>query len=213
MQTHRPAAAAATPLLERDQEQDAIRHALEDAAQGSGRLCVSEGRAGVGKSALLRSVRASAADAGMAVLSARGGELERSFAFGVVLQLFEGAVRTAAPDGLFAGPAAHARPLLEGSSAGMEGEEVTLLHALYWLCANLAERTPLLLAIEDLQWVDTPSLLFLAYLAQRLESPPVLAVGTLRRTEGLDEAGLVARLADHPATTFLELAPLSREGV
>ena len=217
MQTHRPAAAEpSAPLLEREDELAALRTALEEAALGEGRLLVIEGRAGVGKSALLHSVRSSAGEAGMTVLSARGGELERSFAFGVVLQLFEGPVRAASPeerDELFAGPAAHVRPLLEEGGDDVEGQEVAVLHALYWLCANLAERSPLLLAVDDLQWADTPSLHFLAYLAQRLDSLPVLAVATLRRTEALDEKGLVARLADHPATTFVELAPLSREGV
>jgi DNA-binding CsgD family transcriptional regulator len=217
MQTDRPVAQVpGVPLLEREPELDAVRAALEGGAQGQGRLLVIEGRAGVGKSALLQAARTSAAEAGMAVLSARGGELERSFAFGVVLQLFEGPLVTASPeehDELLSGPAALARPLLEQGGEDPGGEAVPLLHALYWVCANLADRAPLLLAIDDVHWADTPSLDFLAYLAQRLDTLPVTVIVTLRRTDASDEAGVVARLTGHPATTFLELEPLSRTAV
>ena len=48
-----------------------------------------EGPAGIGKTALLAQARAAAVESGMRVLRARGAELERKFAFGVVRQLFE----------------------------------------------------------------------------------------------------------------------------
>ena len=32
------------------------------------------------------------------------------------------------------------------------------LHGLYWLTVNLADRGPVLLAVEDAQWADIPSL-------------------------------------------------------
>ena len=216
MQPQPAAQAPGIPLLERGRELAVIATALAGAAEGEGRLLVLEGRSGVGKSALLRAARASAAEAGTTVLSARGGELERSFPLGVVLQLFEGPVRTASSaerDELLSGPAALARPFLEQGGDDLQGEEVALLHALYWVCANLAERAPLLLAVDDLHWADPPSLHFLAYLAQRLETLPVTVIATLRRADAPDEAGLLARLAGHPAATFLELAPLSRDGV
>ena len=82
-------------LLERERELAAIDAALAATAEGEGRLLVLEGEAGIGKSALVRAARAAAETRGMRVLSAQGGELERSFSFGLVLQLLEGPLHAA----------------------------------------------------------------------------------------------------------------------
>lgn len=79
-------------LLERDEERAAIETALRDARHGDGGVLVIEAAAGLGKSRLLNELRGSAAGT-MRVLTARAGELEQSFAFGVVRQLFEAVVR------------------------------------------------------------------------------------------------------------------------
>ncbi|MFZ0043892.1 MAG: ATP-binding protein, partial [Solirubrobacteraceae bacterium] len=76
-------------LLERESEVAALRRALLRALQGSGRLAMIEGPAGIGKTALLRATRDAAREAGMHVLTARARELEQEFAFGVARQLFE----------------------------------------------------------------------------------------------------------------------------
>ena len=49
-------------------------------------------------------------------------------------------------------------------------------HGLYWLLAELTERGPLALLVDDAQWADVPSLDWLLYLARRLERLPVLVV-------------------------------------
>ena len=49
---------------------------------------VVEGAAGIGKTRLVAEARRRAESTGMRTLSARGSELERAFAFGVVRQLF-----------------------------------------------------------------------------------------------------------------------------
>jgi hypothetical protein len=51
-----------------------------------------EGPAGIGKTALLTAARGRAAERGMQVFGARGGDLEGEFAHGVVRQLFEQAL-------------------------------------------------------------------------------------------------------------------------
>ena len=70
---------------------------MAGALGGDGRLGLVEGPAGIGKTRLLAAVRALAADAGMRCLTARGGELERAFPFGVVRQLYEPALASAPP--------------------------------------------------------------------------------------------------------------------
>src|SRR3954447_23529702 len=76
-------------LLERERELRCIEDAIAAARAGSGRSVVVEGPAGIGKSAVLAAARAPPEDGAPRVLRARGAELERDFAFGVVRQLLE----------------------------------------------------------------------------------------------------------------------------
>src|SRR5947209_1470561 len=87
----------ASPLIERGDDLQRIETALERAEGGHGSFVVVEGPAGMGKTALLGGVRASAESRGLRVLRGRGAELEREFAFGVVRQLFEPALAAASP--------------------------------------------------------------------------------------------------------------------
>lgn len=98
-------------LLERDAELSAIARTLQQAADGAGGLLAIDGPAGVGKTSLLEAARTGAADAGLLTLRARGAELERAFAFGVVRQLFDEILRES-PATLFAGAARPAAAVL-----------------------------------------------------------------------------------------------------
>ncbi|HWI06020.1 MAG TPA: AAA family ATPase [Solirubrobacteraceae bacterium] len=158
-------------LLEREGEIAELRVTV---AAMSGRVVLIEGPAGAGKSALL----AEAASLGEhRAFDARGGELERGLPFGVVRQLFA-QVDLAALDG----PAELARPALDPRSA-RAAEPAAVLHGLYWLCAELAEREPLMLAVDDVHWADNPSLRFLAYLGRRIADLPAVVVAALRTDE------------------------------
>jgi DNA-binding CsgD family transcriptional regulator len=64
------------------------------------------------------------------------------------------------------------------------------LHGLYWLCANRAERGPLAMAIDDVQWIDVPSLAWLGYLARRTGDLPLVLVLGLRSSDPVARAEL-----------------------
>ena len=193
------AAAAETTsgeFLERDAELEAIGAAMAQARGGGGMIVVIDGPAGVGKTALVDAAREAAADAGLLTLSARGAELERDFAFGVMGQLFDPLLRAREADanGLFEGAARLAAPLLaielDGVGPAVPEDPFAVRHALYWLTANLAAESRLAILIDDAHWADPASLEALAYIAHRLEGMPVsLVVAT--RTEG-DHAALDA---------------------
>src|SRR4051794_36925187 len=89
-------------LLERDAELGVIGSLVGRASAGEGGLVVVEGEAGVGKTELLRAAAEQGHEAGLGVLRARGSELDRAFAFGVVRQLLEREV-AAAPELLTGG--------------------------------------------------------------------------------------------------------------
>ena len=58
----------------------------------------------------------------------------------------------------------------------------------------------MLIAIDDLQWSDRPSLRFVAYLAARLEGAPVLVAATVRSTDPGTDPQLLAEIAGDPLT-------------
>ena len=96
-------------------------------------------------------------------------------AFGAARQLLEPAVFGAGAAQrrlLLAGPAQLGANALGLATGEAPGDEFAARHGLYWLCANLAERTPVLIAVDDLQWVDRPSLAWLLYLARRAVDLP-----------------------------------------
>ncbi len=210
---HNPASRArADGLLEREHEIEALDGLMLDAAAGEGRFVVIEAAAGVGKSSLLAEARGRAGR--LRVLAARGGELEQEFPFGVVRQLFEAVIADPEQrETALAGAGAAAAPVFAavGDQAGEESS-FAALHGLYWLVLNLADRTPLLLAVDDLHWCDPPSLRFLSYLARRLDDLPVLLIATLRTAEPGADPSLLADLARDPLSVSLHLGQLTRDG-
>ncbi len=200
-------------LVERDRELSALTALVDAALAGDGRVALVEGPAGIGKTRLLAEGRRHAADAGARTLFARAGELERDFPFGVVRQLFEAAVADAATrDRVLVGAAAAAGQVFSApDGGGGEGDDASfaVLHGLFWLALNLAAEQPLLLAIDDLQWCDPPSLRFVAYLARRLEGQPILVAATVRSNEPPTDAALLAEIANDPATAAVRPGPLS----
>src|SRR4051812_41355916 len=209
----------ASPIVERDNEVTLLGMLLGDAVAGEGRVALIEGPAGIGKTRLLAEARAQAPARGMTVLSARGSELEREFPFGVARQLFEGVLGDAERrERLFSGAAAPARavfasPGADGTADGPGDASFAALHALFWLAVTLTADSPLLLAVDDLHWVDRPSLRFIAYLTRRLEGLPVAIATTLRTGEPPADAALLAEIIQDPATAPVRPRPLTEAAV
>jgi DNA-binding CsgD family transcriptional regulator len=204
---------AAAALLERDRELDALDRALTAAARGRGQVVVVEAAAGLGKTSLLKAASHAAERAGFTCLRARATELERDFAYGCVRQLLEPVVFAAAGDErdrLFNGAAALARPLFAPTAielvATSADRSYSMLHGLYWLLNNLADRGSVALAVDDLQWSDTESLRFLNYVTPRLDG---LRLAVLATTRTGDKPIDVVRLAASPEATVLRPGPLS----
>lgn len=216
---------AATPvdsqLLERGAHLRDAEALLDAAAGGAGSVLLVEGPAGIGKSALIRAIRDLAPADAFTVLSARGAELEHEFSFGVVRQLYEpvlAAQRQGERDALLAGAARLAEPAVGALDPAPQAEASTLdtsfsvLHGLYWLTSNLAERTPLLLTVDDAHWSDSASLRFLVYLAGRLEGLPAMLVIGLRRFDPVSPSELIAALEGEDSSHVMRVAPLTEEG-
>lgn len=204
--------------LERETEIGTLAAALDAADASAGGLVLIEAPAGMGKTALLSTVRSLARDRGGMRTYARATELETAYGFGVVRQLLEPALRALSPEeqqvvlSSAAAPAAQVLGL-GGPAAPPPEPGFATLHALHWLAVGLAERAaPLVLCVDDAQWADAASLRWLTFVATRASELPILLVAALRSGEPTPHSGLVGHLRA-AATTVVRPEPLSYEGV
>jgi DNA-binding CsgD family transcriptional regulator len=204
------------PLLEREPELAEIARSVGAAGAGEGGVLLFEGPPGIGKTALLTAARSQARRAGMVTLSARAGELETDLPWGVVRDLFGpelAAASKAERQRLLSDAAGLARIALRSGAAHTarrEGDTFgAALHGLYWLTANMAASRPVVLAIDDAHWADTPSLRWLAYLAARLEGLPVLVVVAVRPGDPGMTSGPISAIAQ--AARAVRPSALGRE--
>ena len=206
---------AAVGLVERERELARVDREFDRLIAGVGSAVVVEGPAGIGKSELLSAVRAGAAARGVGVLWARGSEFEGGMAFGVARQLFEPLLRAAS--------ASERRELLDGvarvgaRALGVVAGEppadgFAAIHGLFWLCANRAERGPVVVVVDDAHWVDDSSLGWLGYVARRLGDLAVLLVLGLRAGDvGAERPELVSLVEG--ARERIVLGPLTGSAV
>ena len=209
-------AGVAVGLFEREVELGRVDRLLGQASHGAGAVVVVEGAAGIGKSELLAAVRASAQERGFGVLRARGSEFEAEIAFGVARQLFEPALRAASPGErrrLVAGVAGVGARALGLEPGEPPADTFAALHGLFWLCANRAARGPVLVVVDDVQWVDDPSLAWLGYLARRAGDLAVLLVLGLRSGDPGGERGELKQLIGDGGVRRIALGPLTAAGV
>jgi DNA-binding CsgD family transcriptional regulator/tetratricopeptide (TPR) repeat protein len=177
----------------------------------------------MGKTALIESA-AEAAETDWCVLRGGGSELERDVGFGVARQLFEPALVAISPserEALLSSAA-----LLGALAIGVAGDKeaparlqsradpsFAALHGLYWLTANLAARSPVLLLVDDAQWADSSTSRFLAYLSRRVGELRILLVVAARPREPSGDTDLIFELSSQPLVKVLQPSPLSPDAV
>ncbi|MCM4078892.1 BTAD domain-containing putative transcriptional regulator [Paractinoplanes hotanensis] len=172
-----PRATVSVPvMIGRDTELRTMIRLLTDAAAGTGSALLVRGTPGVGKSALLRAAAAEAAKRGFTVLSTAGVETERWFPFAALHLLLQSVSRHV--EGL---PDAHRLALRSAFGAGDDQPGAhRVAFAVLELLADAADRHPILLLCDDVQWFDTPSREVLSFVARRTRDHAILVVGAAR---------------------------------
>ena len=153
----------------RDDELLSLGHLLDRVAAASSTVRILTGDAGVGKSALVDWTVAEARSRGFTVLRATGIEFEQVLSFSGLT-----AVLRSLLDRLDRLEPGHARAL-RGALGHDEVESGRLaVHgATLALVAAAAEEAPVLVAVDDAQWIDQSSLESLVFAAHRCEADRV----------------------------------------
>src|SRR3954463_16735861 len=143
--------------------------------RGESRSLVLRGEAGIGKTALLEYLIASAPDA--TVVRAVGVQSDMELPFASLHQL---CVPLLDRLQTLPAPQRQAMEIVFGLTAGEAPDRFLVGLAVLSLFSEVAEQRPLLCVVDDAQWLDQASALTLAFVARRLLAEPVAIVFAAR---------------------------------
>ena len=182
-------------FIGRRDERDLLGQVLEGAIDGHGGSLVVLGDAGIGKSSLVDVIAAEHEDS-MRVIRLTGVEVESDLAYAALATLV-----AQSGQALFRIDQSAADVLRGAIGIGERTPEGLDVHlATLALLGALGADRPVLLAADDIQWIDGASLAILTFVARRVGNDPVAVVLSGRPTA--DVAPLVRGIEQ------LELSPL-----
>ena len=173
---------------------------------------VIEGEPGIGKSTVWLGAIEKAREAGFVVLSRRPAAAESVLAYGALADLVGGSdpavlARLPAPQRF-----AVDQVLLRGSSDGSGTDQRAVAAGFVSIIEDLAGDAPVLLAIDDLQWVDQSSAQVVAFAARRLAGP-VGVLATARTQPDGNDAAFWLQMRNPHAVRRIRVGPMGLGGL
>jgi DNA-binding CsgD family transcriptional regulator len=194
-------------LVGRDAELETLT-AMADGVTERGGSIVVRGEAGVGKSSLLSAMAEHGSSAGLQVLATTGVECEAQLPFAGLHQVLRPLLGQLSR---LADVQRHAIDTAFGAEAAPPPEQFMIALAVLNLLTDAATLKPVLVVVDDLQWLDRPTQEVLAFVARRISADPVVMAGGVRTghvvpfaSAGLAELN-VAGLDDDSARSLLEI--------
>jgi DNA-binding CsgD family transcriptional regulator len=145
-----------------------------------------EGAAGIGKTTLWRAGVSAARVRGHRVLACRAAESEARLSYAALGDLFDFELPDLPAPQRRALDAALLRAEVEGAPPDQRAVSLASLGVLRALAAS----GPVIVAIDDVQWLDVPSVRVLAFVVRRLGDAPIRILVALRVGSGGDPLGL-----------------------
>jgi DNA-binding CsgD family transcriptional regulator len=187
------------------EEEHAALSAFVDAIPAGTCSLVLHGEPGIGKTTLWEDGIQVAGSQGMRVLAARAGQAESQLSFTVLSDL----LADVDDDVLAALPAPQRTALevalLRRDPAGRPPEPRAISAGLLGALRLLSERGPLLVAIDDIQWLDAASAEAFHFAVRRLRAEPI----GLLLTERSGAPSPLRDALDQASLAFMEVRPLS----
>ncbi|MEV4320317.1 AAA family ATPase [Actinocrispum sp. NPDC049592] len=167
-------------LLGREHERERL-HAFLDEMRHAGASLIVAGEPGIGKSALVADALRHAEAEGFLVLRASGVEYEADVSFSCLNQVFLPVLDHV--DNL-APALADALRVALGFGTGAPPERLLVCNAALSLLCRAADNRPVLIALDDLQWVDRASAAVLTFIARRLKCARIGFLAAVRTEAG-----------------------------
>jgi DNA-binding CsgD family transcriptional regulator len=208
-------------MVGRPAELDVLRSAIGEVGAGSGRVVLIEGEPGIGKSRLVREAISLASAAGMRVALGFAIRLAAHVPYAAWVDALRHVARDEALGSLFEplGPDMQVLralvPEIEARSRSVVAaragfEPAATIRSFRRAIEALASDRPMLVVLEDIQWLDPSSIDLLAIVTRR--PPPGLVVLASVRDAHLPSAVDVLRttLITRPEVDHIRLSPLTR---
>jgi tetratricopeptide (TPR) repeat protein len=196
-----------TAVIGRDDELDVIE-AFLDALDGGPRALVLSGEPGIGKTVLWETGVAEAKERFACVLSCRGVEAEASLSFAGLSELLGPVLEETAPALLPPRRRALEIALLIAEPGDAPPDPHAIGLAVLDVLRILAAGGSVLVALDDVQWLDLASAGALQLALRRLRDEPVGLLATLREAPGVTEPFDCERLLPPGQLVRLRLGPL-----
>jgi predicted ATPase len=162
----------------------AVIEAFLDEVGGGPAGLVLSGDAGIGKTILWQEGVDQARGRFAHVLTCRGAEAEAALSFAGLSELLSGVLRDAVDSLLPPRRRALEVALLLAEPVEAPPDRLAIGLAVHDLVRALAQQGPLLVAVDDVQWLDPGSAGVLEVALRRLRTDPIGVPVTLRRTPG-----------------------------
>jgi DNA-binding CsgD family transcriptional regulator len=199
-------------VIGRELELAILDRFLDALPAGPGALLLS-GEAGIGKTTVWKEGLDGALQLGYRTLSCGPVEAETRLSYAALGDLLEPVLEEALPTLPEPQRQALEVALLRAPSSGARANQRAVSLAVLGCLRSVASSTPVVVAIDDIQWMDLPSLRVLQFVVRRCNGEPVGLMSAARGSDAVEDPLAVAAAFPEDRLHRVHVGPLSVDAI
>lgn len=199
-------------VIGREAELAILDRFLDSIPAGPGALLLS-GEAGIGKTTIWREGLTSAQRRDYRTLSCGPVEAETRLSYAALGDLLEPVLDETLPTLPEPQRRALEVALLRAPSSGARANQRAVSLAVLGCLRSAASSTPVVVAIDDIQWMDLPSFRVLQFVVRRLKGDPVGLLSAARGSDGAEDPLDVAQSFPEDRLHRIHIGPMPAEAI